>query len=182
MIKINLLPYREREKKEDVTRQIALIVISFIAFILIIGAVQLYMSLSIGSLEKDVQDREGRLAVLSKIIGDIEKYKKEKALLEKKLAIINSLEESRLAPVRRLDELTGLVPVKDIWLEKLTENGPGLTIEGMARNNIAVALFMKNLAGSSFITSVDLLSTKEKEISGIKLQQFVLSCVMKKGL
>jgi type IV pilus assembly protein PilN len=180
MIKINLLPYRERAKVEDLTRQIALIAISFIAFILIVGVVQLYVSLTIGGLEKDVKQQEDRLSELTKVIGDIERYKRDAAVLDRKLAVIESLEQNRLAPVRMLDELSGLVPVKDIWIEKLTEKGSGLTIEGVARNNIAVALFMKNLAGSSFIQSVDLLSTKEKEVSGIKLQQFVVSCVLNK--
>jgi type IV pilus assembly protein PilN len=182
MIKINLLPYRERAKVEDLTRQIALVVISFIILVLIVGGVQLYVSLSIGGLEKDVKQQEDRLAELTKVIGDIEKYKRDKDVLEKKLAVIDSLEQNRLAPVRMLDELTGLVPVKDIWLEKLTEKGSALQIEGVARNNIAVALFMKNLVNSNFIKSVDLTSTKEKEISGIKLQQFVVSCALKKGL
>ena len=179
MIKINLLPYREREKMADVTRQIALIAISFIVFALIIGAFQLYISMKISSIESDVKDQETRLASLTKIIGDIESYKKDKALLQKKLAIINTLEGNRLAPVRMLDELSSLVPVKDIWLDRLTERGTDITIEGMARNNIAVALFMKNLAGWGFIKSVDLSSTKEKEVSGVKLQQFVVSCVKK---
>jgi type IV pilus assembly protein PilN len=80
-----------------------------------------------------------------------------------------------------LDELTTMVPVKDVWLEKLSEKGTAITIEGMARNNIAVAHFMKNLAGSTFIKSVDLISTKEKEVAGIKLQRFIISCVKKKG-
>jgi type IV pilus assembly protein PilN len=181
MIKINLLPYRERAKVEDFTRQMALIVLSFVCFVLIVGAVQLYISITVSGLEADVKEQEDHLAKLTKVIGDIEIYKKDKELLDKKLAVIDSLEQNRLAPVRRLDNLSSLVPVKDIWLEKLTEKGAELTIEGIARNNIAVALFMKNLAGSNFIKSVDLLSTKEKEISGIKLQQFVLSCA-KKGL
>ncbi len=181
MIRINLLPYREKEKKEDLKRQIVIIAITFIVFILTIGSIQLYLSISISNLETDIKTQEDKLASLIKIIGDIEVQKKDKMILEKKLAIINSLEENRLAPVRMLDELTATVPVKDVWIEKLSEKGADMTIEGVARNNIAVAHFMRNLAGSTFIKTVDLVSTKEKEMSGVKLQQFVLSCVKKKG-
>lgn len=181
MIRINLLPYREKEKKEDLTRQILIIAISFIAFALVIGAYHLYLAMSISDLENSIKLEKAELDRLSKIIVDIETYKRDKMILLKKLDIIDGLERNRLAPVRMLDELTSVVPVKDVWLEKLTEKGLDLTIEGTARNNIAVAHFMKNLAGSTFIQSVDLISTKEKEISGVKLQQFIISCVKKKG-
>jgi len=181
MIRINLLPYREKEKIEDITRQIMVIGITFVVFVLALGSFHLYLSLSISSLEEDITKQQNELDRLNKIIRDIDTFKRDKALLEKKIAIINTLEENRLAPVRMLDELTTMVPVKDVWLEKLSEKGTSITIEGMARNNIAVAHFMKNLAGSTFIKSVDLVSTKEKEVSGIKLQQFIISCVKKKG-
>jgi type IV pilus assembly protein PilN len=180
MIRINLLPYREREKKEDLTRQIVIIVITFVVFLLVIGSLQLYLSMSISNLEKNVKLQEEELARLTKIIGDIEGYKLSKAILERKLAIISNLEENRLAPVMMLDELTLVVPVKDVWLDKITEKGSEITMEGIARSNIAVALFMKNLAGANFVKTVDLISTREKEIAGMKLQQFVISCVKKK--
>jgi type IV pilus assembly protein PilN len=102
------------------------------------------------------------------------------ATLQKKLAIINALEENRLAPVKMLDELSLVVPVKEVWLDKISEKGTEITMEGMARNNIAVAHFMKNLSVANFVKAVDLISTREKEIAGIKLQQFVISCVKKK--
>ena len=181
MIRINLLPYREKEKREDITRQIMVIGITFVVFVLALGSFHLYLSMSISSLEENITKQQNELDRLNKIILDIDTFKRDKALLEKKIAIINTLEENRLAPVRMLDELTTMVPVKDVWLEKLSEKETAITIEGMARNNIAVAHFMKNLAGSTFIKSVDLVSTKEKEISGIKLQQFIISCVKKKG-
>jgi len=181
MIRINLLPYREKEKIEDITRQIMVIGITFAVFVLTLGSFHLYLSMSISSLEENITKQQNELDRLNKIIRDIDTFKRDKALLEKKIAIINTLEENRLAPVRMLDELTTMVPVKDVWLERLSEKGTGITIEGMARNNIAVAHFMKNLAGSTFIKSVDLVSTKEKEVSGIKLQQFIISCVKKKG-
>ena len=181
MIRINLLPYREREKKEDLTRQIVIIVITLVVFLLVIGSFQLYLSISTSSLEKNIKLQEEELARLTKTIGDIEQYKLNKSTLERKLAIINNLEENRLAPVMMLDELSLLVPVKDVWLDKISERGSEITIDGMARNNIAVAHFMKNLSGANFVKTVDLLATREKEISGMKLQQFIISCVKKKA-
>jgi type IV pilus assembly protein PilN len=180
MIRINLLPYREREKMEDLTRQIIIIVITFVVFLIVIGSFQLYLSISTSNLEKNVKLQEEELARLKKTIGDIELYKLNKTTLERKLAIINNLEENRLVPVMMLDELSLLVPVKDVWLDKISERGSEITIDGMARNNIAVAHFMKNLSGANFVKTVDLLSTRENEISGMKLQQFVISCVKKK--
>jgi len=165
---------------EDLTRQIIIIVITLVVFLLVIGSFQLYLSIRTSNLEKNVKLQEEEIARLTKTIGDIEQYKLNKATLERKLAIINNLEENRLAPVMMLDELSLLVPVKDVWLDKISERGSEITMDGMARNNIAVAHFMKNLSGANFVTTVDLLSTREKEISGMKLQQFVISCVKKK--
>jgi type IV pilus assembly protein PilN len=180
MIRINLLPYREREKKEDITRQIVIIVITLAVFLLVIGSLQLYLSISVSNLEKNIKLQEERLVDLTKTIGDIEQYKLNKSTLERKLAIINNLEENRLAPVMMLDELSMLIPVKDVWLDKISEKGSEITLEGMARNNIEVAHFMKNLSGANFVKTVDLLSTREREVSGMKLQQFVISCVKKR--
>ncbi|HET6459354.1 MAG TPA: PilN domain-containing protein [Syntrophales bacterium] len=180
MIRINLLPYREREKKEGVTRQIVIIVISSVVFLLAIGSFQLYLVISTSNLERDVKIQEEELARLKKTIVDIEQYKLNMATLQKKLAIINALEENRLAPVKMLDELSLVVPVKEVWLDKISEKGTEITMEGMARNNIAVAHFMKNLSVANFVKAVDLISTREKEIAGIKLQQFVITCVKKK--
>ncbi len=43
MIKINLLPYREKAKKENLSRQITIIAGLFILFILCLVWLQLYM-------------------------------------------------------------------------------------------------------------------------------------------
>jgi type IV pilus assembly protein PilN len=56
-----------------------------------------------------------------------------------------------------------------------------LNIEGIGRDNITVALFMKSLELSKYIQSVDLISSKQVDIAGSKLQQFTLSCVKKRS-
>jgi Tfp pilus assembly protein PilN len=63
----------------------------------------------------------------------------------------------------------------------VSEQGPQVSIEGVGRDNIAVALFMKSLELSKYIQSVDLVSSKQVDMSGVKVNQFSLSCVKKRS-
>jgi type IV pilus assembly protein PilN len=182
MIRINLLPYIEKKKKETRTSQLIIVGASFALFFILIAAIIFYMTMSISSLEAEIKNSESRLATLTKIIGEIEIVKADKQIIEKKLEIIKSLEENRLYPVQMLDQFASIVPSKDIWLDKITETGTDLRIEGMGRDSIAVARFMKILEMASFIKSVDLIASKEKEIAGVKLQQFTLKCATKRKI
>jgi type IV pilus assembly protein PilN len=147
----------------------------------ILASIHLYVAYIIGNLETDIAAKEARLVVLKKVIGEIDDIRTEKKVLEKKLAVIKRLEEDRLYPVRMLDEVNALVPPKDIRLTKVSEQGPRVSIEGVGRDNIAVALFMKNLELSKYIQSVDLISSKQVDMSGVKVNQFSLSCVKKRS-
>jgi type IV pilus assembly protein PilN len=183
MIKINLL-YRsveEKEKKAKVVHQLAIVLLSLFVFVVILASVHLYVAHSISDLETDIAAKEARLVVLKKIIGEIDDIRAEKRTLEKKLAVIKGLEEDRFYPVRLLDEINTLVSPNDIQLTKVSEQGPRVSIEGVGRDNIAVALFMKNLELSKYIKSVDLISSKQVDMSGVKVNQFSLSCVKKRS-
>jgi len=181
MIKINLFPYQEIIKKENIKRQLIIIAGSFAIFLLTLFYVQVTVSASIERVERGIKEKEAKLQVLAKKLGDIERYKKDIKELEQKLAIIQGLESHRFFPVRLLDEFTRLVPTGNMWLEKITETGQELKIEGVARDNIVVALFMKSLEFSGLASSVNIVSSKQVDISGHKLQQFIVSCALKKG-
>ena len=118
MIKINLLPYREKEKKENLAQQIFIIAGSFIVFILLLVWLQVWINSSISDLKSQIKDSEALLVDLDKKIGNLEKFKNDKKELEQKLGVIATLEENRLAPVKTLDNLALLVPSKDIWLSQ----------------------------------------------------------------
>jgi type IV pilus assembly protein PilN len=182
MIKINLLPYREKAKKENLRRQVVILAGALVLFFLVILSVHLYFTMSIGGLETKIRETDAKLIVLNKKVGDVEGFKRDKKELEQKLGVIKSLEGNRLFPVRMLDEINRLVPAKDLWLEKISETGQELRIEGMARDSITVAGFMKSLEKAGFIQSVDLGVSREKEVSGVKMQQFILNCGIKRGM
>jgi type IV pilus assembly protein PilN len=132
-------------------------------------------------LKNQIKESEDSLVELDKKIGNLDKFKNDKKELEQKLGVIATLEENRLAPVKTLDNLTMLVPSKDIWLIKITQKGDSINIEGIGRDNIVVADFMKAIEKFDPIKSVDLISSKNTDISGITLQKFNFSCILKKG-
>jgi type IV pilus assembly protein PilN len=181
MIKINLLPYREKAKKENLTRQATVIAGSFIIFILCLAWIYIYMSSQVAETEAKLATSKQSLKILDEKVGDLEKYKLIKAELQLKLDVIGKLEENRLLPVKTLDDLSMLVPQKSIWLTKIDQTNDVLKIEGIGRDNIAAADFMKTIEGFAPIQSVDLVSSKKVDIAGITLQQFIFSCKMKKG-
>jgi len=78
MIKINLLPYREKEQKEGLQRQIIIFSGVMVLFFLIILSVHLFFSLSVSGMEKKIREADARLIVLNKKVGDIEGFKKDK--------------------------------------------------------------------------------------------------------
>jgi type IV pilus assembly protein PilN len=182
MIRINLLPYREIEKKETQSRQIFILTGSLVLYLLILGAVQVFVWRDVGTIEQSLKVKQERLDVLNKIIGEVDQFKMEKRILERKLAVIGDLEKNRSYPMRMLADIASQVPIKDLWLDKLSENGVSLMLEGKARDNFAIVRFMKSLEGSMYIKSVELVSSKQIEVSGIKLQQFSLTCVLRKGV
>ena len=181
MIKVNLLPYREKKKEVQSKNQFVILGALGLAFVVLLGAFHIYTVMKLSGLENQVQSTQQTLQQLKTSIGDINQYKKAKEILEKRLSIIHYLEKNRFAKVLFLDDLTSMVPVNQVWIKSMKESETDVKIDGFAKDNIAIAKFMRNLEKSEQLTSVDLVSSKQTEIAGNKLKQFTLSCGLKKG-
>jgi type IV pilus assembly protein PilN len=181
MIRVNLLPYWEEKKKASIKRQIIIASSAGAFLFVIIASAHTYMVTSVASLEDRVEEAHSRLQQLTKITGDIDKFKRDKDIVQKKLKIITDLEENRMYPVHLMETFAVNVPEGKIWLTSLQESGTTLRVEGVALNNPAIAEFMKILEGSGTIRSVDLISAKQVIISDAKLTSFVLSCGLKRA-
>jgi len=181
MIKVNLLPYWEEKKKAGIKRQIFILSILFALFFIIVASIHMYMVMDINSLEKQVKNAEVRLKKLTKITGDVEKFKRDKAIVKKKLKIITDLEQNRKDPLYLLLEVANGIPQGKIWLTAISEKGTTLLLSGIAMDNSAIALFMINLKLSAYINSVDLISSSLVTVSNTKVMNFTLSCALSRG-
>ncbi|MCD6486535.1 MAG: PilN domain-containing protein [Syntrophobacterales bacterium] len=180
MIKINLLPYREEKKKASTKRQVFIWLISFGGLLLLVILFHVHMVMNVARLETEVQSARVKLDTLTKITGDLEKFKLDKEILEKKIGIIEALEKDRNYPVHIMDELASRISPQREWLTRVAKKDNNLRVEGVAVNNSAIAQFMKRLEGSPYIKTVDLISSKQTDVSGVKLMEFVLLCIAEK--
>jgi type IV pilus assembly protein PilN len=178
MIRINLLPFRAARKKENVRRQISIYALSVVCLVLLMGLFFLNLNRKVNALKEDRIEKKKELATYAETTKKINELKKKIAEIRAKLDVIKDLESKKTGPVLLLDELSMAVPKEKLWLTSLDEKKGILTLRGTAMDNDTVALFMTNLERSKHILSVDLKSTKLKNLKQYKLNviDFDLTC------
>ena len=174
MIRINLLPVRAARKKEAVQRHLVL----FVAGLVLVLFVGFWMYRSEKSELDDVvatnSRLKGEIEDLKRIIGEVDEYKKQQEILEKKLEVISRLKANKTGPVHMLDELATRIPEK-LWLETLDEVDQKVTLKGVSINNEVIATFMSRLEDSDYFTEVYLVSIERDEMEGLKLKRFTIT-------
>jgi len=178
MIRINLLPFRAARKKENIKKQISIYVVSIL--IAMAGMVIYFQKLDkeLSGLKEKERAIKTELAKKEKTIKEIAKLKKEIKEVESKLKVIEGLEKGKTGPVHLLDEIAMAVPRDKLWLTALNEARGSLTLTGTAMDNETVSDFMVNLEKSEYIGTVDLQSTRMRNLPEYRLRvsDFTLNC------
>jgi len=95
MIKINLLPVREKVKRENLKRQAAIGGGVLIAFLGVLAFLTYAQQTELSTLRERKTQAEQRLAALKKEVGDLEAVKKKKEAMEKRKNAIADLNRNR---------------------------------------------------------------------------------------
>jgi len=178
MIRINLLPIRAAQKKEKLRSQLSVLFLCLILVCAVCGALYVQQMFAIDDLKDEIAIINKKNADLKKTLGEVANYEKKKKDLEKKLTVLNRLEEGRSGPVRLLDELSNALPTlpDKVWLTEFSESGASINMKGVGDNERTVARFMQNLEASPYYKNIELTVTEQASVGGIKMQKFTLRC------
>ena len=179
MIRINLLMARAVRRKVGLRKEISIFIFVLVLVFLVIGLVQwVYMNQS-RELQTQISDRQVKLEKLRAQKRQIQKYKADMKLLEKKLEIINKLKANKGKPVRILDNLSIHMPDK-MCLRSLKKQGAQLELTGWALTDEVIANFMTALQGSKRFSGVELIVTERFKPQGteIKIKKFTITGVI----
>jgi type IV pilus assembly protein PilN len=178
MIRINLLPYRERRKKEILQRQIA--IFGFLSAIFIAGLISFNLILNgrISAAQATVETTKKEIANYNLINKEIEEIIKKLDILKKKTIVIESLQEERKKPLELVDTMTKVIIPKRMWFTSLTSNKESVSIDGIALDNKTVADFMTSLETTNLFTAVNLKSIRQETIKerNLNLKRFEIVC------
>lgn len=175
MLEINLLAHREAKRIAEMRESVVVLLLGLVA----VGLGVIFFD---GRIESKIAVAQ---ATVRQLEAEIERYrpqeeqvaafKKRKAELEAKLAVIKELERARTGPVVMFGELADQTPER-LWLTKLSTGNGKVRLEGASLDNTVVADFLRSLNGSDYFDNVDLIRTdRDKPINGVRLVKFEIT-------
>jgi len=173
MIRINLLPFRATRKKENIRRQVSIFLLSLAFMLIILFYFNFSLSSKIGNLSTKIKDAKSDLGKYDKINKEIAEIKKKLDNLKKKIAVMDSLEANRFAPIRLMDTMTQTIVTKRMWFTSLQSKDQRVNITGVALDNTTVADFMVRLENSGLFKEVDLKTLKRAKSQKGATSRFV---------
>lgn len=171
MIRINLLPVREARRRANLRQQAIFLAAAAIAAIVVSGLLHTAIAAQLSSERQRVAAAQVELTKLEETLKQVERFRKEKEDIERKLTIIARLEESRRGPVRIMDEIATRIPDR-MWLRRMSLGGGRLSLEGYGIDNEVIAIFLTSLEESKFLSDVELKQSQLTQKHGLKLNEF----------
>jgi len=173
MIRINLLP---SGKKKTVLIPPSLIYGAIATVIFIITAVVLifYLNGQLSELQADVATKDKRLKQLQVTLKQVQNYERDNAEFRQKTQIIEQLKKNQIIPLRLLDEVSEMLP-KGVWLDKLSDRGGTVSIEGYAFSNTNLVGYVQSLKNSKYLSSVTLVESRQMTINKKSVYKFKLT-------
>lgn len=174
MARINLLPWREAERKKR-QQEFGLMILAG-AVISVIGVVGIHMQID-SEINAQAQRNgylQGEIDRVDQQIAEIRDLGKTKASLLARMNIIQELQSSRPQIVHLFDEIVSTLP-DGVFLDKISQGGDNVELAGKAQSNARVSSFMRNIESSDWLGSPRLDFIESKEATGTGLSQFKLT-------
>jgi type IV pilus assembly protein PilN len=155
MPRINLLPWREDERKE---RKIAFTValgVSALAAAVVTFAVYLMFGSMIDAQERRNEQLRVEIKKLDQQIQEITDLENSKQKFIARMEIIEKLQRSRPEIVHVFDEIVRTLP-DGVYLTGVKQTDKKFKFEGVAQSSTRVSSFMRNLDGSEWLRNPEL--------------------------
>ena len=161
MPRINLLPWRDQQRKE---RKLAFFVAlggaAFGALVAAFAGYLLFKSM-IGSQQQRNERLRTEIKIVDRQIEEINDLETQKQRFIARMQVIEKLQRSRSEVVHMFDEVAKTMP-DGTYLTSFKEDGKKLKFEGVAQSSTRVSTFMRNISASQWMKDPELEVVESK--------------------
>ena len=155
MPRINLLPWREQERKIRRREFMGYACAAIVAAAIFVGGGKVVYSSWTDSQNEKNNLLKKEIVKLDAQIADIQDLETRKQRLVARMEIIEKLQRKRPEIVHLFDELVKTVP-EGIYLTSLKQTGKKLEMKGVAQSSTRVSTFMRNIDSSVWMDNPQL--------------------------
>ena len=173
MPSINLLPWREAERKQrqrDFGVALGGAIVAAVAVIML--AVVAYSQMISG--QKARNDRlTAEIVELEKSIAEIDGLERQKERLLARMEIIEELQKSRPEIVHLFDEMVRQLP-EGVYLTGMKQTGSRVEIRGVAQSSTRVSALMRQIDASDWMADPEVERVETKQSGSSRQSEFVV--------
>ncbi len=173
MAYINLLPWREKKRKEK--QQEFAFIAGGVAVIAagIWGLIHIQVDGMITGQNNRNNFLEGEIKKVEKQIQEIEELEATKENLLARMNVIQELQSNRPQSVHLMDELVRTLP-DGVHLINFVQKGDSIQMQGEAQSNARVSAYMRNIEGSAWLDKPVLDVIETQKIDRSRVAKFTL--------
>jgi type IV pilus assembly protein PilN len=155
MPRINLLPWREGQRKERKLAFAVALGVAALAAVLTAGASYVMFGSMIQAQVRRNDQLRTEIKQVDKQIEEINNLEQAKQNFIARMKIIEQLQRSRPEIVHVFDEIVRTLP-EGVYLTSVKQNNASLKFEGVAQSSTRVSSFMRNIDGSDWLKNPEL--------------------------
>ncbi|NOY62974.1 MAG: pilus assembly protein PilN [Gammaproteobacteria bacterium] len=173
MTRINLLPWREAERKERERQFYSIAGGAAVLAAVIVFYIHIHMSGLIDDQLARNDYLQKQIELVEEKITEISALETKKKNLLARMNIIQELQSQRSLIVHLYDELVRTLP-EGVSISSVVQKGSAVTITGIAQSNASVSRFMGRLDESKWLDDPRLDVIKSKIIKEQRISEFTL--------
>lgn len=174
MPRINLLPWREEDRKRRQREFLVAMGGALVAGVVVVVLVIFAFSQMIDTQRSRNTRLTNEIAVLDKSIAEIDGLERQKERLLARMEIIEQLQRSRPEVVHLFDEMSRQLP-EGVYLTGLKQTGSQVELKGVAQSSTRVSALMRNIDGSEWFTDPDVQKVETTDTGPARQAEFTLA-------
>jgi type IV pilus assembly protein PilN len=174
MPSINLLPWREAERKKRQRDFGVAAGAAVVAGITVVLATIFFFSQMISDQHAKNQRLQDEIATLNESITEIDGLERQKERLLARMEIIEQLQKSRPEIVHLFDEIVRQLP-EGVYLTAIKQSGTRIEIQGVAQSSTRVSALMRQIDASEWLTDPEVERVETTQSGASRKAQFVVT-------